>query len=118
MNLLELIAICCATTTLAGSVSQLLPAAIRASIWTELAVPIAMLGATSGIALGLLGDGPLWMVGGTILLTIASDAALTFRSFEALFTSGHAATTPDFSMQRTILSVVASAAASLVFAIA
>src|SRR5262245_52226737 len=114
MDLLELIAVCCASTTLAGSASQLLPAAIRASVWAELAVPVAMLGATSGIALGLLGDGPLWMIGGTILLTIGSDAALTFSSFEALFTSGAAATTSDVSMQRTILSVIAGAAASVV----
>jgi len=116
MQLLEWIAICCAAVTLASSASQIVPSAARAGVWAELVVPIAMLGATSGIALGLSGDGPLWIVGGTILLAVGSHDVLTFRSVEALFAAG--ATAPPASKHQLVLAVVASAAASAVFAIA
>lgn len=116
MQLLEWIAICCAAATLAWSAAQILPGAVRASAWAELVVPVAMLGATSGIALGLLGDGPLWIVGGMILLTVGSHDVLTSRSFEALFASGEQA--PAVSKQQMIVAAVASAVASLVFVMA
>jgi MFS superfamily sulfate permease-like transporter len=116
MQLLEWIAICCAAVTLAASVSQIVPSAARAGAWAEFVVPVAMLGATSGIALGLSGEGPLWIVGGTILLTVGSHDVLTSRSVEALFTSG--ATTPPVSKHQLVLAAIASAAASALFAIA
>ena len=116
MQLLEWVAICCAAVTLAASASQIVPRAARTSAWTELVVPIAMLGATSGIALGLLGDGPLWIVGGLILLSVGSHDVLTTRSVEALFVSGAAA--PPISKQQLMIAVIASAVASAVFAIA
>src|SRR5215831_8362726 len=101
MQLLEWIAICCAAATLAWSASQILPSAIRVNAWAELVVPVAILGATSGIALGLLGDGPLWVVGGMILLTVGSHDVLTSRSYEALFASG--AKEPAVSKQQMVV---------------
>jgi hypothetical protein len=115
MHLLEWIAISSAAASLAGSLTQQLPGALRSGGFADLVVPVAMLGATSGIALGLLGAGPLWMAGGAILLSIGSSDVLTFRSFEALFATG---TTPAASVQQTMLSAIASAAASAVFVIA
>jgi len=116
MQLLEWIAICCAAATLAWSVCQILPGTLRANAWAELVVPVAMLGATSGVALGLLGDGPLWIVGGMILITIGSHDVLRVRSFETLFMSG--ANHPAVSKQQMVVAAIASAVASLVFVIA
>jgi hypothetical protein len=116
MQLLEWIAICGAAATLAWSATQILPGAARASGWAELVVPVAMLGATSGIALGLLGDGPLWVVGGMILLIVGSHDVLTLRGADALFTSGRQQ--QAVSKPQMIVAAIASAVASVVFVIA
>jgi hypothetical protein len=116
MQLLEWIAICCAAATLAWSACQLIPGTARTSAWAELVVPVAILGATSAIALGLLGDGPLWVVGGMILLTVGSHDVLTSRSYETLFASG--TKEPAVSKQQMVVAAIASAVASAVFVIA
>ena len=115
MQLLEWISICCAAATLAWSACQLVPGA-RTSAWAELVVPVAILGATSGVALGLLGDGPLWVVGGMILLTVGSHDVLTSSSYETLFASG--TKEPAVSKQQMVVAAIASAVASAVFVIA
>src|SRR5262249_39465392 len=67
----------------------------------------------SGIALGLLGDGPLWVVGGMILLIVGSHDVLTLRGADALFTSGRQQ--QAVSKPQMIVAAIASAVASVVF---
>ena len=78
MDLLESIALVCSLASFAGALVQLVAGLpgnwlieqIRRDAWAELALPIAMLGATAGIALGLLGEGVLWTTGGFFLLAL------------------------------------------------
>ena len=85
MDLLESIALVCSLASFAGALVQLVAGLpgnwlieqIRRDAWAELALPIAMLGATAGIALGLLGQGLLWTTGGFSLLALGPlDASL------------------------------------------
>lgn len=115
MQVLEWMAICCAAATLAWSLSHVAPDGARAGAW-EWVLPAAMLGATAGIALGLLGDGPLWSVGGMILLSVGTHDVVSTRAFEALFAAP--ATAPTVSKQQMVLTAVASALAAAVFVMA
>src|SRR5262245_41418740 len=73
-----------------GMISALvvLVLALARTVGGALLSPVAMLGATAGIALGLLGAGQLWMTGGFALLAVGPIELANQRPFEALFAAG------------------------------
>ena len=80
-----------------------------------LLLPIAMLGATSGIALGLLGAGQLWMSGGIALLVVGPVELVNQQAFEALFADGRRA---ERIAIHPVVCTTATAVATVLFALA
>ena len=80
-----------------------------------LLLPVAMLGATAGIVLGLLGAGQLWMSGGLALLAVGPVDLVNQHPFEALVTDGRRAVVHAI---HPIVRTAASAVATVLFAIA
>jgi hypothetical protein len=81
----------------------------------RLLLPAAVLGAASGIALGLLGAGQLWMTGGIALLVVGPVELVNERAFEALLADGQRAA---MTALQPILGTAVSSAATVLFALA
>jgi hypothetical protein len=106
MALLEMIATLSALIAFAAAVHP----ALR-----MLLLPAAVLGAASGIALGLLGAGQLWMTGGIALLVVGPVELVNERAFEALLADGHRAA---MTAVQPVLCTAVTAVATVLFALA
>jgi len=80
-----------------------------------LLLPVAMLGATARIVLGLLGAGQLWMSAGLALLAVGPVDLVNQHPLEALVTDGRRAVVHAI---HPIVRTAASAVATVLFAIA